>query len=142
MVRVRLVATPERLTHRARMVVASMDSECFPSDDPYPIEGAYWWIAEEDGQPVAFAGLKLLDEGFGFLCRAGVLPAGRGRGLQRRLIRARMSYARRIGIRSLCTYTVPDNPVSSNNLIRCGFQLYRPPALWAGGECLYWWKDL
>ena len=72
--------------------------------------------------------------------RAGVAPLARGRGLQRRLIRARLGWARSEGATHAVTYTAPHNIKSSNNLIRCGFRMYSPRKPWAGvpGASLYW----
>lgn len=59
----------------------------------------YWWIAYLDGLPVAYAGCgeSILEEGIGYFSRVGVLPKHRGKGLQRRLMRAFEAKARRVG---------------------------------------------
>lgn len=104
----------------------------------YPQAGADWWIAEHDGAVVGFAGAKLWEpDGLVYLCRAGVAPEARGLGLQKRLIQARVRWARRIGARGCYTYTI-DNPPSQNSLISCGFKTFRPSELWGGPEATYW----
>lgn len=140
--RVRRVGTPDDITNKWHAVVATCDAACFPTDDPYPILGAYWWVVEAGTEVVGYAGLKPLPHGGGYLCRAGVLPKARGKKLQLRLIRIRERAARAAGMSWLCTYTVAHNPASSNNLIRAGYRLYRPTDLWGGEDALYWWKEL
>jgi RimJ/RimL family protein N-acetyltransferase len=66
----------------------------------------------------------------------------RGRGLQRRLIKARVDFAHKIGMQRLITYTHVSNVPSINNLIRSGFTLYDPPKGWAEDDFLYWEKEL
>jgi GNAT superfamily N-acetyltransferase len=80
--------------------------------------------------------------GLAFLCRVGVDRAHRGHGLQKRLIRARELAARRAGIKQLVTYCVPWNEASANNLIACGYRLYRPASRWGGAGCIYFQKRI
>ena len=124
--------------------VVMLDSQIFDYDQDSPVatEGAHWWVAFDGEAPVAYAGVKISDEKLAFLCRSGVLPDYRGKGLQAKLIRARVSWARKQGIKQAVTYTVLDNPASSNNLIRCGFKLYIPEWKWGGKEALYWFCKL
>lgn len=68
---------------------------------------------------------------------AGVRHSARGNGLQKRLIRARLRLAKRLGYTWAVTYTFPDNPASSASLIACGFRPYWPGRPWAGRQC-YW----
>jgi GNAT superfamily N-acetyltransferase len=76
-----------------------------------------------------------------YLSRAGVLPAWRGQGLQRRLIALRERLARRQGFVWMISDTT-DNVPSSNNLIKAGYKLIEPSAPWANSESLYWSKKL
>jgi len=114
----------------------------YAQDQPVVTNDVHWWIAYEDDKPVAYAGVKLLDGNLAFLCRAGVLPAWRGKGLQGKLINARLRWAKKQGMQQAVTYTVLANPHSSNNLIKCGFLLYIPQWRWGGEEALYWLKQL
>jgi GNAT superfamily N-acetyltransferase len=130
------------LTQAQRMALDVLDRECFPGDARYPkhTAGSRWWIVDDAGSAVAFAGVRIMpSEGCAFLARCGVLPEYRGQGLQRRLIAARLRYARRFRLPAI-TYTKPSSVESANNLITCGFRLYSPARLWAG-RVLYWWKD-
>lgn len=125
--------------------IRAMDRRLFPQDDPVPVPGeSLWWVAvaEKSGKIVAYGGLRpckaVENEGIGFLIRAGTDPDFRGAGLQKRLIRTRISAARRLWLTQLVTYTVPWNPASGNALIRCGFKLYRPASRWGGAGAAYW----
>lgn len=130
----RLELTPPNI-----MVVHDLDRVCLPHDRPfYPTEGA-WWYAEVNGELAGYAGVVPSKQwaDCGYMNRAGVLPEHRGKGLQKRLIRTRQAYARRVGWRWLVTDT-RDNPASSNSLIACGFRLYTPSSPWALKDSLYW----
>jgi GNAT superfamily N-acetyltransferase len=121
-----------------------LDSQVFDYtlDSPVDTTGAQWWVALDGNIPVAYAGLKVLDNGYAYLCRAGVLAGYRGRNLQSRLIRVRVAWAKKQGCSQAITYTVLENPASSNNLIKCGFKLYIPEYAWGGQNRLYWSRKL
>ena len=111
------------------------------------LDNGTWWIAwDPKGNPVGFAGAKLIDQGpnyqIAYLIRAGVSPSARGHGLQRRLINCRVNWAKKQGAKAAITYTLYNNHTSSNNLIKSGFHLYYPEVGWVGDEVLYWWKNL
>ena len=142
-------APPDRLRARIREVCGAAEHDllldlqraCLPADVPYDSARGWWWVAHNaDDVPVAFAGLTetLADRRMGYLCRAGVIPAARGAGLQKRLIRVRLRRARALGMRWVVTDTQRGNCASSNSLIACGFRLYLPETAWAGPETLYW----
>lgn len=59
----------------------------------------------------------------GFLSHALVLPALRGQGLQRALVRARLSHARSAGLRWICAGTHLDNLASWRNLLAQGLAI-------------------
>jgi GNAT superfamily N-acetyltransferase len=103
------------------------------------------WIAYDDDHPVAFGVLvHRPDSGWcpgWYLRAAGTLPEYRGQGLQRRLVRARLAYARRSGAPHVLTFTLPQNAASMRSLISCGFKPHRPTELYAGPGWVYWRKD-
>jgi GNAT superfamily N-acetyltransferase len=103
-----------------------------------------WWVAYDGSDPVGFCGMEASSDyaDVMYFKRAGVLPAWQGHGLQRRMIRVRERYARRIGIRYLRTDVSNDNPASANNLIRCGFRMFWPRHPWAFDYSTYWFKEL
>jgi GNAT superfamily N-acetyltransferase len=120
-----------------------LHQECFEVDKPCDFSKGFWWIAYDEGAPVAFGGLTQSSQysDVGYLCRSGVLPSHQGRGLQKRLIKARERKARKLGWNWLRTDT-HDNPASSNSLISCGFRLYQPYRPWAFKHSLYFRKKL
>jgi GNAT superfamily N-acetyltransferase len=125
--------------------IREMDLLCFPELvhlGPIELHGD-WWIAY-DPTPVAYAGLwpSIRTPGAGYLCRAGVLPQARGKGLQRKLIKAREREALKKEWVALFSDTDPVNSRSMNNLIACGFESFRPPQPWAshGEDWCYWRK--
>lgn len=86
---------------------------------------AVWWVAEQDGEPVAYAGLLPQEaDGKAFLLRAGVIPAARGLGLQKRLIRVRVAHARKLGLFRVYTYVNASGYASMRSLLSCGFKPY------------------
>jgi GNAT superfamily N-acetyltransferase len=119
--------------------VGALDVRIFPDDDPYPLEGARWWLAEgPGGEALGYAGAKLWSlDGFVYLARAGVVASARGQGLQKRLIKARVSWAKRIGAKGCYTYTI-GNPASANSLISKGFRAWEPLYRWGGNNASYW----
>lgn len=119
-------------------LISQLDAEIFTGDDPVGTDYAAWWTAVSDsGEHVAFAGARAHEHGV-YMIRCGVLPEHRGQGLQKRLIGARCRWARGRG--PLYTYTLPFNVSSANNLISCGFRMYRPQIRWLGDDVCYWAK--
>jgi len=124
-----------------------MDKVCLPDDDVYDKTkpGTTWWVVRHhpSRRLAGFAGSLLWEpDNHVFLCRSGVLPGYRGRGLQTKLIRTRLRHARSIGADGAYTYVSHDNPWSGNNLIRCGFLLFEPTYAWAGEHMIYLGHDL
>lgn len=116
-------------------LVRRLDAECLPGDEPADLEDRAWWVAWDGAEAVGYAGAKLREvENSVYLCRAGVLWKARGQGLQLKLIRARVAWARRIKAACAFTYVDRENPASGNNLIRAGFLMYEPTEDWAGGS--------
>lgn len=108
-------------------LIDELDRICFPKDSRLgeALNVNRWWVAKLDGRPVAYAGMEVQDEGAkAFLSRAGVLPEARGGGLQKRLIRARVNYARALHVPRCWTYVWAGNLHSMNNLAACGFKAY------------------
>lgn len=128
---------------KMRALLEYLHRDCLPVDDVYDTARGWWWVGYHGSEPVAFAGLvpTIQDETMGYLCRAGVIYAHRGRGLQRRLIQVRERKAKKLGMRALVSDT-RQNPSSSNNLYACGFKMYEPYSPWAHEDSLYWIKKL
>jgi GNAT superfamily N-acetyltransferase len=119
-------------------LLTALHLEIFPHDHIPAFNVGWWWIVDSSG-PVGFAGLHPSKRwrDAGYMIRAGVLDEHCGKGLQKRLIRARIAQARRVGFRWLITNT-HDNPASCNALIGCGFRIYEPAEPWAAKGALYW----
>lgn len=84
-----------------------------------------WWLAHMGDEVVGFAGIQMkYAEGKAFLVRGAVLPVARGGGLQKRMIRTRVSFAKRLGINRCYTYVWAGNFASMRSLIACGFKPY------------------
>lgn len=139
---VRLVASPKNVGPKVTDTLNALQAACFVPSDRRVLEDSYWWIATSGKTPVGFAGLKPEGPDAGFLCLAGVVPAARGAGLHARLIRARLAFARKLGIKRVYTYTRVTNPVSTNHLVKAGFRAYVPQFAWAGNDVCYWQKGL
>lgn len=138
-------------TYRTALVdvpvaVLPLDEICFPVDERISTEDSLWWIVWHGKKPVAYAGLRPCkdpkNKGLAFLCRAGVLPDHRGRGLQKRLIRARERAARKLGVTRLITYCMPYNSPSINSLVSCGYRFYWPAEKWGGSTAVYLHKKI
>lgn len=123
--------------------IAALQAAVLPADAPHSMDAGAWWLALDDGLPIAFAGIVPSTRwgDCSYLCRAGVLPSHRGRGLQKRLIAIRERYAKGVGHRWLITDTT-NNPASSNSLISCGFRLFHPSRPWGPTSALYWRKRI
>lgn len=134
-----------RLAKKAELeTVLTLQLQILPSDEPWPVESAVWWLAFDDiGKVIGFAGLSQSARWSDamYLCRSGVIESARGKGVQRRLIQVRERWARRNGRRWLITDT-HSNPASANSLIKRGFAMYIPRRPWAGDTACYWRKDL
>lgn len=129
-----------------------LDNELFgPHSLWTDYEKSEWFIAYTDGapwkQPVAFAGVQWINKREAFLCRCGVLEEHRGNGLQLLLVRKRTNLCRELGIKTIYTYTTPDNAWSMRNLISNKFKPCIFPDhledtdLDVGAEVVYWSKS-
>jgi GNAT superfamily N-acetyltransferase len=119
-----------------------LDNECFPGEDSYIGEDVTHWVMWDGDKPVAYCSLRLCKYGEVFMARAGVLNSHRGRGLHRRMIKARLQFAKRKGYKHAVTYVEKFNPASVNNLMRCGFKYYNPDYEYAGKDFLYFILEL
>lgn len=124
--------------------IACLQALALPDDAPCDVRiGAWWLMHSERGDPIAFAGLRMSSRWSDcmYLCRAGVDPDWRGRGIQKRLIAVRERHAKSLGMAWLITDTTR-NPASANSLMARGFRMYEPAAPWGTRYTLYWRKRL
>lgn len=114
--------------HADREPFRLLDRRCFPTDEPFLNGRQYsWWVLWSDrGEPLGYAGLYVRGDEAHF-SRCGIVPSARGFGLQRRLLRARVSWCRRRNLRVCRTYTCIDNWPSRKNLEHEGFVPRRSP---------------
>lgn len=111
--------------------VAAMHTLCMPWDE-IDTRGQCWLMYDEYEEPVGFCSARQVNGNTVFLSRAGVQRRARGNGLQRRMINARVQWARSLGVDCVITYTVYDNHSSISNLLKSGFRFYNPSWRWAG----------
>ena len=126
-----------------RRLLTTLQKACLPSDRLYFPEDGVWWLMDHGSLHVGFAcATPSLQHARGiYLSRSGLLPAYRGRGLQKRLIRVRLNWARKAGYKIAVSDTTDNHP-SANNLIACGFRLYTPPIEYGYSKTLYWKRAL
>lgn len=144
----RRVKDPRDPASRGLASAKWLNSMIFHHDDDFegPEKGNEYWVAKIVGTefPVAFCSIRPLtnEPNVLFLSRAGVLRGWRGQGLQKRMIRARLAWARRNGWREAVTYTTHDNYASIASLIKAGMNLYTPENPWGTDHALHFRTDL
>lgn len=107
-------------------------------------EDSIWWLMYHEGEPIGFASISPSNTypNIGvYLSSAGIIPKYRGFGLQKKLIRVRLRYAKALGKKWAISETVL-NPQSANNLIACGFRSFQPEKPWSYKDAHYWRKKL
>ena len=116
---------------------------CLPYDSPYRDKKAWYWIGYWKDVPVAFCVLapSVRWSDCVYMARSGVIPAFRGKGLQKRMIVIRERWARRKGYKWSVTDT-SENPPSANSLISRGYRIYEPTVTWGLATAIYWRKRL
>lgn len=120
-------------------VLRLLQKSCLPADDLYDNDQAVWWVVYDGSIPVGFACAapsKRWSDTI-YLARAGITRQYRGKGLQKRLIKLRCTWAKRHGYTWAISDTT-DNIPSANNLIACGFKMYNPTWPYGVKETLYW----
>lgn len=98
-----------------------------------------WWVALVGKDAAGFAALTPGDD-YGYLSAAAVLRKFRGRGIQRKLIKARIDEARRRKWDRVVSYTYNDNVASANSLIDCGFRRFAPARPWDNPKLVQYWR--
>lgn len=109
--------------------IAHLHALAFVDSPMIDLDGSHtFWLATRDDAPVGFCSAIFYDwKGCVFLSRAAVMKSTAGTGLQRRMIRTRVAWARTlVGCDRVVTYCSPRNYESLVNLLRCGFRFYEP----------------
>lgn len=118
--------------------VRELHALAFPADEWVGYDHTFWIARDKDGKPVGFCSAIFRPErGHVFLSRAGVAVSARSSGLQRRMIRVRVAWARRQGAQRVVTYTLLKNYESFINLLKCRFRFYKPEEPWVGHDVHY-----
>lgn len=109
-------------------LVRALHDQLFPETEFEGVGNTYWLVYDEHGGAVGFASCRpsVVGADTAFLSRAGVVYGSRGHGLQRRLIRARLTWARKQGFTRAITFAHWDNVPSLRSLVKEGFLPYRP----------------
>jgi GNAT superfamily N-acetyltransferase len=134
-----------QITKDELYLVEGLDILCFGDSEDQASKEEYlrsiWWIAFDGETPMAYTGAFVDENRYMALQRSGVLPAYRGKGLQKKLIRTRLTYAKRHKITTVYTYASSDNHASVNSLFSQGFKSYTPVWAYAGvhpeDDCIF-----
>lgn len=124
-------------------IIDQLHKESFPHDANDPLPNTAWVAKDADGELAGFCTVRqsVAFDDTVFLSRSGVMAGAQGNGLQRRMIRTRLRWAKRKGYKHAITYTVWDNYPSMVNLLKCGFRVYQPKEPYAG-DVMYFRKPL
>lgn len=118
-------------------VLTALHTLTFPSDEqPDWREDGLAWITYDQGEPVAFLYTEQMTDGSWYFSRVGVMPAARGKGLQRKLMRL---MERTLAGKKLISTTYL-NPASANNFVRMGWLTFLPAHRWGAPDTIYWYK--
>ena len=143
MISIRYVYGVNKHNNKYLNILNELDDKIFPDDDRAKKQGSYWWIAfNKNKEPIGFGGLRIFFGKIATFTRAGVLKEYRGKGIHKRLIRVREKMARKLGIQKIVTYVAKFNLDSANNLIKDGFQLYKPSYEYGLKNAFYLIKEL
>ena len=143
---IRLEITPDNQPEKTVKEVKRLDKILFSGDKRIDTSKYWVWVVRHEGKPIAYGAMRAceaeVNKGLVLLTRAGVLPAWRGKGIQKKLIRLRVRKAKSLGYDTAIAYVMGMNCASSNALIGCGFRLYHPSDLYAGYRTIYLRKQL
>ena len=130
------------MSQTTEQAIRFLQKECLPLDTALSPKVGWWWIAYCDGRLAGFAAMMQSSKTpeAVYLARAGTLEAFRGRGLQKKLIRERLKFAKDLGMTQAITDTT-DNVASANALIATGFRMFEPDDPWGLPNTLYWRKS-
>lgn len=108
------------------------------------IENGFWWFANLEDVPVAFAGLVPFEPfaGVGYLKRCFVHPDHHGHGLQFRMLLARELKAKNLGWHTLVSECSDDNLWSAANFLKAGYSRVEPEQRWGAYNSIYFLKTI
>tara|TARA_R110000868_G_scaffold140573_2_gene356331 strand:+ start:292 stop:804 length:513 start_codon:yes stop_codon:yes gene_type:complete len=139
--------TVRRISKGELYLVRGLDHTIFGVDGCEAEEEEYseskWWLAYDGDTAIGFSGALVYAGKWAIqLQRTGILRPYRGKGLQKRFIRTRLAYAKRLSVGHAHTYCADWNLASANSLISCGFKLYVPEWAYAGNDVFYFIKAI
>jgi len=118
--------------------IRELHARIFPQDDKDILDtDELWQIADDNNELVGFCSARVLDKEIIYFNWAGLLEKAWGQGLHKRMIKARVRWAKKNGFKYAITYTIIENIQSSKNLLKTGFELYIPDFEWGNEKCLY-----
>lgn len=128
---------------RNRKLLTALHTLTFPGDSApaWKANGMAWITRDIDDEPVGFLYAEPMTDGSLYFSRVGVMPAARGKGIQRQLMSLMYSRAKREGYRVLVSTTY-QNPPSANNFVREQWMTYMPATPWGASDTIYWFKEL
>lgn len=114
-------------------------NDVWPGDDH-----TYWQLTDGKRAFAIMSAVHRPEKAYVYLSYAIVDPLLPPAGLQRRLIRYRLKWARKQGAVYAVTYTLLHNYPSIANLLKCGFRFARTPRGWVGvgGDVHYFEQQL
>ncbi len=102
-----------------------------------------WFICLGDNKEwVAYGGYRKIDEQNVYFGPTFVKEEFRGKGLQRKLIRARLGYAKKEKYKCAITSIYTYNYISGNNIIAEGFKLTRIPMYYDTEPDEVWFRKI
>lgn len=108
----------------------------FKSDEEVESEpdDVSWLVWDDRNKVVGFCSIRPLktERGYAYLSKSALLYEARGKGLHKRMIRVRVMWARKNGYKAIITYVERFNIASFKNLLKLGFEPYKPIDDWAG----------
>ena len=138
MYKLRQTTDPDELEEIKGLDALAFEGVGWPGDDHT------WWIAkDEQNKTVGYCGAVYRPAlGYVYMSRAAVMACAQGYGLQRRMIHARVRWARTTGAKEVITYTLLKNYSSLRNLLHCGFRFYDPEKKYVGEHVHYYRLEL
>jgi len=125
--------------------IEAVTKACFSHGEWRALDSAdaVWVATAYHGQILGYACVRgIASQATAYLSLSAVEPASRGQGIQRRLILARLRWARENHFAWAITYTAEKNLASANSLIKAGFKLYLPAEPWGLPHAMYWRRRL
>jgi GNAT superfamily N-acetyltransferase len=113
-----------RRTDDSRKVRALYNLQ-FPAGTWRGKKQVHWLLSSQLDPALGFCSAVYSEElKCAYFTAAWVKGAVRGGGIQRKMIRTRIRWARRVGAQFCITYCAVDNYASLYSLLRCGFKAY------------------